>query len=190
MTSPRSVSRTGSLDPRLALLRSALAGIALTTCAARPGAAPPATATASSASDQALVAEARSTLTTLVGVDTSHGHETDLLRPIAERFRAAGLAVELLESAEGRGNLIARYKGTGKKRPLLLIAHVDVVPVEGQPWTVPPFQITEKDGFLFGRGVNDDKGMAAAIIAIALEMAKTKPAAHPARDGSRRTTRS
>lgn len=175
MTPPRFVSRTGSPGPRLALLRSALAGIALTTCAARPGAAPPVTAPAS-ASDEALIAVARSTLSTLVAVDTSHGHETELLRPIAERFRAAGLAVELLESAEGRGNLVARYKGTGKKRPLLLIAHVDVVPVEGQPWTVPPFQITEKDGFLFGRGVNDDKGMAAVMVAIALEMAKTKPA--------------
>jgi acetylornithine deacetylase/succinyl-diaminopimelate desuccinylase-like protein len=151
-----------------------VAGIALTTCAARPGAVY-ATGASPSATEQALVAETRSTLTTLVMVDTSHGHETELLKPVAERFRAAGLPLELVESGEGRGNLIARYKGTGKKRPLLLIAHVDVVPVEGQPWTVPPFQVTEKDGFLMGRGVNDDKGMAAAIIAIALEMAKTKP---------------
>jgi acetylornithine deacetylase/succinyl-diaminopimelate desuccinylase-like protein len=156
------------------LLRSALAGVALTTCAARPGEAPKAPAPNPEA-DQAVIAETRGTLATLVAVDTSHGHETDLLRPVAQRFRAAGLAVDLVESAPGRGNLVARYKGSGKKRPLLLIAHVDVVPVEGQPWTVPAFQLTEKDGFLYGRGVNDDKGMAAAIIAIALEMAKTKP---------------
>lgn len=161
---------------RFALLRSALGGIALTTCAAHPGAPPvSAASTRPSASEQSLIAETRSTLATLVAVDTSHGHETDLLRLVAERLRAAGLPVTLLESAEGRGNLVARYKGDGKKRPLLLIAHVDVVPVEGQPWTVPPFQITEKDGYLWGRGVNDDKGMAAAIIALALEMAKTKP---------------
>src|SRR6185295_13053667 len=83
---------------------------------------------------------------------------------------------ELVESAPGRGNLVARYKGNGKKRPLLLIAHVDVVPVEGQPWTVPAFKVTEKDGFLYGRGVNDDKGMAAAIETVALEMAREKPA--------------
>jgi acetylornithine deacetylase/succinyl-diaminopimelate desuccinylase-like protein len=153
-----------------------VAGIAMTTCAARPGAAPATAVSAGpTAPEQAVIAETRSTLTTLVAVDTSHGHETELLKPVAERFRAAGLPLELVESADGRGNLIARYKGTGKKRPLLLIAHVDVVPIEGQPWTVPPFQITEKDGFLFGRGVNDDKGMAAAMIAIALEMAKTKP---------------
>jgi acetylornithine deacetylase/succinyl-diaminopimelate desuccinylase-like protein len=52
---------------------------------------------------------------------------------------------------------------------------VDVVPVEGQPWTVPPFQVTDKDGFLWGRGVNDDKGMAAVVVAVALEMAHTRP---------------
>jgi acetylornithine deacetylase/succinyl-diaminopimelate desuccinylase-like protein len=112
----------------------------------------------------------------MVRVDTSHGHETDLLQPIAARLRAEGFAPELVESAPGRGNLIARYRGNGAKRPLLLIAHVDVVPVEGQPWTVPPFQLTEKDGFLWGRGVNDDKGMAAVIVAMAVEMARGKPA--------------
>ncbi|WP_394825388.1 M20/M25/M40 family metallo-hydrolase [Pendulispora albinea] len=123
-----------------------------------------------------LAEETRAVLDQLVAVDTSHGHETDALRPVAERLRAAGLPVELLESAPGRGNLVARYKGNGSKKPLLLIAHVDVVPVEGQPWTVPPFQVTEKEGFLWGRGINDDKAMAAAIVAIALELAHEKPA--------------
>src|SRR5579864_7299296 len=125
---------------------------------------------------RSFVDDTRATLEQLVRVDTSHGHETDLLQPIAARLRAEGFAPELVESAPGRGNLIARYKGNGAKRPLLLIAHVDVVPVEGQPWTVPPFQLTEKDGFLWGRGVNDDKGMAAVIVALALEMAHSKPA--------------
>ena len=117
--------------------------------------------------------ETRAMLDQLVAVDTSHGHETDALRPIAERLGA--LPMTLVESAPGRGNLIARYKGTGAKRPLLLIAHVDVVPVEGQPWTTPPFRVTEKDGFLWGRGVNDDKSMAAVVVAIALEMIRDRP---------------
>jgi acetylornithine deacetylase/succinyl-diaminopimelate desuccinylase-like protein len=109
----------------------------------------------------------------MVSVDTSHGGETKLLEPIAALYRDAGVPVQILESAPGRGNLIARLKGSGAKKPLLLIAHVDVVPVEGQPWTVPPFAVTEKDGFLWGRGVNDDKSMAAAIVAITLELART-----------------
>jgi acetylornithine deacetylase/succinyl-diaminopimelate desuccinylase-like protein len=144
---------------------------AFASCAARP--APPPGAPDAQAL-RPFLDDTRSTLDALVAVDTSHGHETDALEPIAQRLRAS-LPVELVESAPGRGNLVARYRGTGAKRPLLLLAHVDVVPVEGQPWTVPPFQLTEKDGFLYGRGVNDDKGMAAVIVALAEEMARTKP---------------
>jgi acetylornithine deacetylase/succinyl-diaminopimelate desuccinylase-like protein len=108
----------------------------------------------------------------MVRVDTSHGHETTLLEPIAARYRELGVPVQILESAPGRGNLIARLQGNGQKRPLLLLAHVDVVPVEGQPWTVPAFEVTEKEGYLWGRGVNDDKQMAAAFVAITLELAR------------------
>jgi acetylornithine deacetylase/succinyl-diaminopimelate desuccinylase-like protein len=122
----------------------------------------------------AFAADTRAALDALVAVDTSHGRETDVLQPLAERLRPS-MAVELLESAPGHGNLIARYKGSGARRPLLLIAHVDVVPIEGQPWTVPPFQVTEKDGYLWGRGVNDDKGMAAVMVALAAELIRTRP---------------
>jgi acetylornithine deacetylase/succinyl-diaminopimelate desuccinylase-like protein len=107
----------------------------------------------------------------MLAVDTSHGNETKALEPVAERFKAAGVPVQILESSPGRGNLIARVKGTGARRPLLLLAHIDVVPVEGQPWETKPFQPTEKDGFLYARGVSDDKAMAAAIVAVALELA-------------------
>ena len=117
--------------------------------------------------------EAREILDQLLRVDTSHGNETAALRPVLARFEKAGVRAQILESAAGRGNLIARVPGNGKKRPLLLLAHVDVVPVEGQPWTVPPFQPTEKDGFLYARGVRDDKAMAAAFTAIALEAARS-----------------
>jgi acetylornithine deacetylase/succinyl-diaminopimelate desuccinylase-like protein len=150
-----------------------LAAVVLAACSPALATAKP--AAVASPADRALADETRATLDALVAVDTSHGHETDLLKPIAERLQHAGLAVELVESEPGRGNLVARYKGSGARRPLLLIAHVDVVPVEGQPWTVPPFQVTEKEGFLWGRGINDDKAMAAVIIALALEMARTKP---------------
>jgi len=113
----------------------------------------------------------RDVLLQLLKVDTSHGHETDALKPVLERFKAAGVPAQILESAPGRGNLIARLKGTGAHRPLLLLAHIDVVPVEGQKWDSKPFEPVEKDGFLTARGVTDDKGMAAAIVAVALELA-------------------
>jgi acetylornithine deacetylase/succinyl-diaminopimelate desuccinylase-like protein len=127
--------------------------------------------------------EARRQLVSLVAVDTSHGHETDALRPLAEELKQLAahvngkaakerLSVDLVESSPGRGNLVARLRGNGTKKPLLLLAHVDVVPVEGQPWTVPPFTPTEKDGFLWGRGVGDDKSMAAAFTAIFLDLAR------------------
>ncbi len=117
--------------------------------------------------------EAGEILDQLLRVDTSHGNETAALQPLVARFQRAGVQAQLLESAPGRGNLVARVRGTGAKRPLLLLAHIDVVPVEGQPWTVPPFQPTEKDGYLYARGVSDDKAMAAAFTAIALEAARS-----------------
>jgi acetylornithine deacetylase/succinyl-diaminopimelate desuccinylase-like protein len=120
-----------------------------------------------------LEAERRAILAELIAVDTSHGHEADALGSIARRFEDAGVRADLFEAAPGRGNLVARVKGSGAKKPLLLMAHIDVVPVEGQPWTTPPFHSTEKDGFLYGRGVNDDKGMASAMVAIALELARS-----------------
>ena len=121
----------------------------------------------------AVETEARQILDQLLRVDTSHGNETAALQPVLARFQQAGIRAQILESAPGRGNMVARVPGSGKKRPLLLLAHIDVVPVEGQPWTVPPFQPTEKDGFLYARGVSDDKAMAAAFTAIALEAARS-----------------
>jgi acetylornithine deacetylase/succinyl-diaminopimelate desuccinylase-like protein len=147
---------------------------------AGPSAAPPtaATQTPPVAAKPALPFEdeARALLLEMTAVDTSHGQETALLRPVLERLRAAGVAGQILESAPGRGNLVARIKGSGAKKPLLLLAHVDVVPVEGQPWTVKPFEPVEKDGFLFGRGINDDKTMAAIFTAAMLDLARQKTA--------------
>jgi len=122
----------------------------------------------------------RAILDELVKVDTSHGNETQLLRPVKARLAAAGITGEIIESGPGRGSYVGRIKGTGAKKPLILLAHVDVVPVDGQPWTTKPFVPTEKDGYLYGRGVNDDKGMAASIIVVAEELAKRKP--RPSRD--------
>jgi acetylornithine deacetylase/succinyl-diaminopimelate desuccinylase-like protein len=121
----------------------------------------------------AVETEGREILDELLRVDTSHGGETVALRPVAARLQKAGIATEIVEASPGRGNLIARVRGNGSRKPLLLVAHVDVVTVEGQPWTTPPFVPTEKDGFLCARGVNDDKAMAAAFVATALDAARS-----------------
>lgn len=159
-----------------ALLYAAV--LALVACAASPGrvstTASTSTSPAAATAPRSFEDEARALLVSLSAVDTSHGRETDALRPIAEELKRAGVPVEIIESAPGRGNLIARLAGNGTKKPLLLLAHVDVVPIEGQPWTVPPFPTTEKDGFLWGRGVADDKSMAAAFTAIVLDLARKK----------------
>lgn len=118
-------------------------------------------------------AEAREILDELLRVDTSQGNESAALRPVVARLVKAGIPAEIAEASPGRGNLIARVRGNGRRRPVLLVAHVDVVPVEGQSWTTPPFVPTERDGLLQARGVNDDKAMAAAFVAIALEVARS-----------------
>lgn len=135
---------------------------------------PPASASASAARDVGVESEARTILDELVRVDTSHGNETLALQPLVARFKQAGVEAQILESAPGRGNLIARLRGNGAKKPMLLVAHIDVVPVEGQPWTSKPFEPTTEGAFLQGRGVGDDKGMAAAFTAIVLELARQK----------------
>jgi len=137
---------------------------------------PVATAPAPVLPPPSFEAQYRQLLEQMVGVDTSHGGETKLLEPVAALYREVGVPVQILESAPGRGNLVARLKGSGARKPMLLLAHVDVVPVEGQPWSVQPFAVTEKDGFLWGRGINDDKNMASAIVALTLELARSHAA--------------
>ena len=74
-------------------------------------------------------------------------------------FDAEAIPYQLFEPSPGRGSLLATLKGTGEKRPILLLNHIDVVPVEKERWTVDPFSGIEKDGYLYGRGALDDKSM-------------------------------
>ena len=76
----------------------------------------------------------------------------------------------MLGLAPGDGNLIARLRGTGAKRPILLMAHLDVVEARPSDWTLPPFALTERDGYLYGRGSLDNKGGAAMLVANAIRM--------------------
>jgi acetylornithine deacetylase/succinyl-diaminopimelate desuccinylase-like protein len=68
-------------------------------------------------------------------------------------------------AAPHKANLVARYRGTGAKKPLLLLAHLDVVEAKREDWSVDPFTFLEKDGYFYGRGTGDDKAQAAIWVA-------------------------
>jgi acetylornithine deacetylase/succinyl-diaminopimelate desuccinylase-like protein len=87
---------------------------------------------------------------------------------MAARLRAAGFAdadVQVFKPAPRKGNLVARLHGTGARKPILLLAHIDVVEAKPEDWTTDPFKLVEKDGYFYGRGSGDDKYMAATFVA-------------------------
>lgn len=87
---------------------------------------------------------------------------------MADRLLAAGFPeedVHVLEPLPDVGILVARYRGTGERPPILLLAHLDVVPALPEDWSVPPFELTEQDGWWYGRGTIDNKAGAAMLVA-------------------------
>jgi acetylornithine deacetylase/succinyl-diaminopimelate desuccinylase-like protein len=98
---------------------------------------------------------------------TATGDTARAAEAMAARLRAAGFAdadVHAFSPAPRKGNLVARLRGTGARKPILLVAHLDVVPANREDWSVDPFKLTEKDGYFYGRGSGDDKYMAAAFV--------------------------
>ena len=108
---------------------------------------------------QKAQAEAVEHLRALVRIDTTNppGDERPAADYVAGLCQQAGLEVEVVESAPGRGNVVARMRGTGAARPLLFLSHLDVVPVEPSRWTHPPFAADLADGCIWGRGSVDSK---------------------------------
>ena len=106
----------------------------------------------------------------LIEINTtdSAGDTTKAARAMAARLKAAGFPeadIQVLGPNPRKGNLVARYRGTGQRKPLLLLAHLDVVEAVKDDWSVDPFTFLERDGFFWGRGTTDDKAMAAVWIA-------------------------
>ena len=115
-------------------------------------------------------------LSGFVRIDTSNppGNETkgaEYLKSILDR---EGIPSEIIELERGRGNIVARLKGNGSKKPILLMGHIDVVGVEREKWTVDPFGGVVKDGYLYGRGSSDDKGMTSACLEVFLLLHRLK----------------
>jgi len=112
--------------------------------------------------------EAVGFLQNLIRIDTSNGNETRAAEYIKSILDAEGIPAEIFTLEDGRGNVVARLKGNGKKRAVLLMGHTDVVGVEKEKWTVDPFAAVIKDGYLYGRGSTDDKDNAAANLEVLL----------------------
>lgn len=87
------------------------------------------------------------------------GNEVEGARFLKKIFDAESIPCQLFEPCPGRGNLLATLKGSGNKRPILLLNHIDVVPAEKERWEVDPYAGIIKDGYLYGRGALDDKSM-------------------------------
>jgi len=95
--------------------------------------------------------------------DTAKAAEAMGARLIAAGFDADD--VHVFKPAPRKGNLVARLRGSGSRKPILLMAHIDVVEARREDWSTDPFTLVEKDGYYYGRGTGDDKFMAAAFVA-------------------------
>jgi len=96
------------------------------------------------------------------------GATTPVVEAVAKRLRAAGFPdsdIFIGGVIPTKANLVVRYHGTGKLKPILLLAHTDVVEAKREDWSMDPFTFTEKDGYYYGRGTSDDKAEAAIWIA-------------------------
>lgn len=126
--------------------------------------------------DQALT---REIFKELIEINTtnSSGNTTIAAQAMAARLKAAGFTdkdIFIGGPNEKSGNLVATLKGTGKRKPLLCLAHIDVVEALREDWTTDPFKFEEIDGFYYARGSRDDKAMAAIFIANLIRMKKEK----------------
>src|SRR4029077_12951366 len=106
----------------------------------------------------------------LIEINTtdSIGNTTTAAEAMAQRLKGAGFPasdVQVLAPNPRKGNLVARLHGSTSEKPVLLLAHLDVVEAKREDWSLDPFTFTEKDGYYYGRGTTDDKAMAAIFVA-------------------------
>ncbi|HWA56225.1 MAG TPA: M20/M25/M40 family metallo-hydrolase [Gemmatimonadales bacterium] len=119
--------------------------------------------------------EARAIFAELIGINSTaeHGATTPAAQAVARRLLAAGFPerdVAIVGPDSLHQNIVARLRGTGARRPILLLAHLDVVEALRSDWTMEPFTLTERDGYFYGRGTSDIKDMAAIFTATMLSL--------------------
>jgi acetylornithine deacetylase/succinyl-diaminopimelate desuccinylase-like protein len=159
------------------LISAVLAAVSLAGCAGAWCQAPPANA-APRSSPSAVESEAVTWLQGLLRIDTTNppGNELLAAKFLGQILKEEGIPYDNYESTPGRGVLIARLNAGPLPDPahaLLLMAHLDVVGVQKDKWSVDPFGGIIKDGYLYGRGAIDDKGMVAACLATMVELKRS-----------------
>jgi acetylornithine deacetylase/succinyl-diaminopimelate desuccinylase-like protein len=120
-------------------------------------------------------AEARAIFQELIEINTTHerGSTGPAAQAVANRLLAAGFPqpdVQVVGPDERHLNVVARLRGSGARRPILLLAHLDVVEALREDWSLDPFVLTEQDGYFYGRGTSDIKDMAAIWVATLLRL--------------------
>lgn len=112
--------------------------------------------------EEGLKKEVTDLLVKLIKIDTTNppGNETKAAELLYDYLSSEGYEPEILERFEGRGNIMASLKGNSRKR-LVLLSHLDVVPADPRKWSVHPFSGEVRDGFVWGRGTHDCKGLVA-----------------------------
>jgi acetylornithine deacetylase/succinyl-diaminopimelate desuccinylase-like protein len=113
---------------------------------------------------------ARDVFKELIEIDTTHssGDTTKAAEAMAARLRSAGFPdsdVQVIGPRTRNRNLVVRLRGSGVRRPILLLAHLDVVEARREDWSLDPFKLTEQDGYFYGRGTMDIKDGAAILVA-------------------------
>ena len=113
----------------------------------------------------------------LIEINTtdSVGNVTTASEAMAKRLLDAGFPaadMQVLGPNDRKKNMVARFRGSGKKKPILLIGHLDVVEARREDWTTDPFKFVEKDGYFYGRGTQDMKEDDAIMVTTLIRMKK------------------
>ena len=108
----------------------------------------------------------------IIKMDTTDppGGEKPVADYLKQVLEADGIPVQVFSKEPNRPNIVARLKGTGKQRPLLLMAHTDTVNVDPKKWTHPPFSAIRDGGYIYGRGTVDDKDNVVSTLMIMLTL--------------------
>ena len=120
----------------------------------------------------AVEAETLKHFTAIIKMDTTDppGGEKPVVEYLKQVLEAEGIPVQLYAKEAHRPNLVARLKGTGKQRPLLLMGHTDTVNVDPKKWSHPPFSADREGGYVYGRGTVDDKDNVVSTLMVMLTL--------------------